>query len=183
MGLETVVASIIEKGKEQTKAILQEADKEVTNILKRAESEAEKEREELEDAARAEVEQLKKQEISSAHLRVRREALNARQAMLEEVQKNVADRITSISDEKNAKFLEALLKKHAIAGSRIYSNRRDKTLVERTSKLEYAGSIDCLGGVVIESSDRTVQYDCTYDTILQDINEKSLKQISEMLLE
>ncbi|CAD7766950.1 MAG: V-type proton ATPase subunit E [Candidatus Argoarchaeum ethanivorans] len=113
MGLETVVASIIEKGKEQTKAILQEADKEVTNILKRAESEAEKEREELEDAARVEAEQLKKQEISSVHLKVRREALNARQAMLEEVQKHVADRITSISDEKNAKFLEALLKKHA----------------------------------------------------------------------
>ncbi|RZN15696.1 MAG: V-type ATP synthase subunit E [Methanosarcinales archaeon] len=182
MGLETVVAGIIEKGKEQTKLILQEADEEVNGILKRAKSEAEKEREELEDAARAEAEQLKKQEISSAHLRVKREALNARQAMFEEVQKNVADRIGSISDEKNEKILEAILKKHTTAGSGIYSNRRDKTLVERTSKLDYAGSIDCLGGVVIESSDRTVQYDYTYDTILQDINEKSLKQVSEMLL-
>ncbi|RZB31051.1 MAG: V/A-type H+/Na+-transporting ATPase subunit E [Candidatus Argoarchaeum ethanivorans] len=182
MGLETVVAGIIEKGKEQTKVILQEADEEVTGILKKAKGEAEKEREELEDAVRAEAEQLKKQEISSAHLRVKREALNARQAMFEEVQKNVADRIGSISDEKNAKFLEALLKKHATAGSRIYSNKKDKTLVERISKLEYAGSIDCLGGVVIESSDRTVQYDYTYDTILQDINEKSLKQVSGMLL-
>jgi len=181
MGLEPIIDDILKKGKEQSEAILQEAEKEANKILEMAESDAAKLRAEKEEAVRIEVEQLEKQEVSSAHLQVKRTMLNARQGLLEEVQKNVAERIASVSSKKNEKFLEALLKKHVELGSKIYSNEKDRRLVEKISGLQYAGRIQCIGGVVIESSDGSVQYDYTYDTLLKDISERSLKQISDIL--
>ncbi|HHI30150.1 V-type ATP synthase subunit E [Methanosarcinales archaeon ex4572_44] len=181
MGLEPIVDEILKKGKEQSDAILQEAEKEANEILEKAESDAAKLRAEKEEAVRMEVEQLKKQEVSSAHLQMKRALLNARQGLLEEVQNNVAERIASMPSEKNEKFLDALLKKHAEPGSKIYSNEKDRTIVEKISGSPYAGKIQCIGGVVIESSDGSVQYDYTYDTLLKDLSERSLKQISDIL--
>jgi V/A-type H+-transporting ATPase subunit E len=49
------------------------------------------------------------------------------------------------------------------------------------TKLEFAGEIDCIGGIVIENKDGTEVLDFRYDMILKDVNEQSLKQISNIL--
>ena len=49
------------------------------------------------------------------------------------------------------------------------------------TKLDLAGEIDCLGGVVIENKDGTEVLDFRYDMILKNVNEQSLKQVSNIL--
>ncbi len=185
MGLEPIVDEILKKGKEEAERILKEAEREANEILEKAENDAAKLRREKEEAVRIEVEQLKKQEISSAHLQVKRAMLNARQSLLEEVQRNVAEQIREMPLEKNEKILRALIEKHAEPGSKIYSNEKDREIVEKLLKeisgCSYGGNIQCIGGVVIENSDGSVQYDYTYDTLLKDLSERSLKQISDIL--
>ncbi|RQD81652.1 V-type ATP synthase subunit E, partial [Methanosalsum natronophilum] len=41
--------------------------------------------------------------------------------------------------------------------------------------------IDCVGGVIIEDEDGKVRLDYTYESILKEVNERSLKEISDIL--
>ncbi|MCD4704024.1 MAG: hypothetical protein K8R64_07010 [Methanosarcinaceae archaeon] len=54
-------------------------------------------------------------------------------------------------------------------------------MVKKLSSLEYAGNIDCIGGVVIENEDGTIRLDYRYDVILKNVYEHSLKNTSEIL--
>ncbi len=49
------------------------------------------------------------------------------------------------------------------------------------TRLAYMGETDCIGGLVIENDDGSIRLDFTYDRILDDVSDQSLKQISEIL--
>lgn len=181
MGLDTIVNDILEKARAESETILSEAKAKAERIIAEAEEKSSKYREEQEDAVRREVERLRQQEISAAKLEVKRAILNARKDLLDEVYRRAVERLQNLPVDKQSRMLEAILEKHASPGDRIYSNERDKLLITSISNHEYAGTIDCIGGVVIESSDGNTRLDYTYDTLLRDVNEASLKQISEIL--
>ena len=62
-----------------------------------------------------------------------------------------------------------------------YSNEKDAKHVMKMTDLTYMGEINCIGGLVIENDDGTVRMDYTYDRILEDVSEQSLKHISDIL--
>ena len=39
----------------------------------------------------------------------------------------------------------------------IYSNKRDETIVRSQTKIPYGGSIDTLGGIIVENKEKTPQ--------------------------
>jgi V/A-type H+-transporting ATPase subunit E len=181
MGLDTIVNDILEKARAESEAILKDAQAEADRIIADAKAEAEAFREEREEAVRREVERLRRQEISGANLEVKRAILNARKDLLDEVYRRAEERLQNLPVDRQSSILETIIRKHASDGDRIYSNERDKLLITSISNHEYAGTIDCIGGVVIESSDGDTRLDYTYDTLLKEVNEASLKQISEIL--
>jgi V/A-type H+-transporting ATPase subunit E len=82
---------------------------------------------------------------------------------------------------KNEKLLKVLIDEHQAEGVRIYSTKDSEPIVRKLSSLSYTGNIDILGGIVLENEDRTVRLDFTYDSILKNVYERSLKQISDIL--
>jgi V/A-type H+-transporting ATPase subunit E len=82
---------------------------------------------------------------------------------------------------KAEKLLSVLIEKYKADGVRIYSNKNSEAIVKKLSSLSYAGNIDSIGGVVQENKDGTVRLDFTYDSILKNVYERSLKQISDIL--
>ncbi|MFQ6062510.1 MAG: V-type ATP synthase subunit E family protein [Methanosarcinales archaeon] len=68
-------------------------------------------------------------------------------------------------------------------GSRIFSNKKDENLVKKYAgnNLKYAGNINCIGGIVIEDDSGKIKHDLTFDNIINDVFEKSLKHVSEIL--
>ncbi len=56
-------------------------------------------------------------------------------------------------------------------------------LEDTLTEIDYAGNIDCIGGIVLENADRTVRLDHTFDTIMDEVSEQSMKIISETLFE
>ncbi len=181
MGLENITQEILNKAKREAEDIRSEATAEAEKILQQAKEKAEEIKKEREKALEAEIERLRHQEASSASLEAKRQILNAKKELLDTVYKKAVEEISNLPPEKNAELLTTLLKKHASEGSKIYSNEKDRTLVVELSGLEYAGSIPCLGGFIIENEDGSLHLDYTYDTLLQDANERVIKQISEIL--
>ena len=181
MGLEAIVKEIKAKGKAEADKISKEAEKEASQIIADAQSRAEKITETKKEAVAAEIKRLKQQELSSANLEVKRGLLNARKEILDIVYEKAVEGVKNFPADKNKELLKVIIEQNEAGNSKIYSRSEDKAVVKKLAKLKHAGEIDCIGGVVIENEDGTEYLDFKYDTILNDANEQSLKQVSDIL--
>ncbi|MDF1556672.1 MAG: V-type ATP synthase subunit E [ANME-2 cluster archaeon] len=181
MGLEDVVNDILEQARSKAAAINAEAENEAAALISEAQSKADEIMQTRQAEVDAHIERMHKQEISSAHLEMKRAALNAKKDVLDSVNQSAKDALSLMPAEKNADLLKTILDKYGSSGIRVYSNGRDAKLVQKMTDLMYMGEIDCIGGLVIENDDGTVRMDYTYDRILEDVSEQSLKQISDIL--
>ncbi|HDN74175.1 MAG TPA: V-type ATP synthase subunit E, partial [Archaeoglobus sp.] len=71
-------------------------------------------------------------------------------------------------------------------GMLVFSNKSDEDVVKSLIKelnldLEYSGNIECLGGVVLETANREVRINLTFDEILDQIYEQKLSEVSKIL--
>ncbi|MCL7414075.1 MAG: V-type ATP synthase subunit E [ANME-2 cluster archaeon] len=183
MGLEDVVNDILEQARSKAAAIHAQAEEEAATLINKAQSRADEIMQTHQAEVDAYIERMRKQEISSSHLEMKRAALNAKKEILDSVYQSAKDAVSSMPSEKNVELLKAILDKHGSSGTRVYSNEKDARLVREMTDLTYIGGIDCIGGLVLENDDGTVRMDYTYDRILDDVSEQSLKQISDILFE
>ncbi len=181
MGLDAIVEEIKAKGKAEADRIGGETYQEVSKIIADAQSQAAKIKAAREEVLRKEIERLKQQELSSANLEVKRAMLNARKEVLDEVYEKSKESVAKLPAEKNLKFLSSIIKKNEANNSKIYSREKDRASVKKLTKLNYAGEINCIGGVIIENEDGTEYLDFKYETILKNVSEQSLKQVSDIL--
>ncbi|HLB70816.1 MAG: V-type ATP synthase subunit E [Candidatus Methanoperedens sp.] len=181
MGLEAIIEEIKAKGKAEADRISGETYKEVSKIIADAQSQAEKIKTTRQEAVRKEIERLRQQEISSAHLEVKRAVLNARKEILDQVYEASKDSISKFPEERNQKLLKSVIAKNEANNTKIYSREKDRSIVNNLTKLNYAGDINCIGGVIIENKDGTEYLDLRYETILKNASEQSLKQVSDIL--
>jgi len=180
MGLETVLKDIVEASQAEVSKINSEADSEVSSILDEARDGAKRIVGERLAKVEDDVKYIRQQEISSANLEVKRTLLNARKEILDNVYVQAVEAISAFSLEKNEELLKALIDKYESEGAKIYSNKESAEIVKKLSSLEYGGDIECLGGILIESEDGNVRLDYTYDVILKSVNERLLKQTSDI---
>lgn len=181
MGLDAIVGEIKAKGRAEADKISEETSSEVSKIIAEAQASAAKLKAAKEEAVRKEIDRLRQQEVSSANLEVKKAKLNARKEVLDEVYEDAKESVKKLPAEKNQKLLKSIIEKNQNSNARIYSRNKDKQAIKKLTKLEYAGEIDCIGGVVIENEDGTEVLDFKYDTILKNVSEQSLKQVSDIL--
>ncbi len=181
MGLETVIKDIMDAAQAEVSRINAEADAEVSRILEEANDKAKKIKGERLARAEDDIKRLRQQETSSANLEVKRAMLNARKEVLDKVYEKAVESIVSMPSAKKEELLKAIIEQNENNGTKIYSNKDSEDFVKSSTSLEYAGNIDCIGGVIIENEDGSVRLDYTYDIILKNINEQSLKQTSDIL--
>ncbi len=181
MGLDAIVEEIKAKGRAEAERISGETHQEVSKILEDARATASKTIAAKEEAVRKEIDRLRQQELSSANLEVKKAKLNARKEILDEVYEQAKESVKKLPAEKNQKLLKSIIEKNENNNARIYSRDKDRAVVKKLTKLEYGGEISCIGGVIIENEGGTEVLDFKYDTILKDVSEQSLKQVSDIL--
>jgi len=176
MGLENVVSDILKSAKAEVSVIEADRDGEVSSIIEEAKRTGERITGEKVASAEEEATRIRKQEISGANLEVRRMMLNTRKEILDETQKQTAERLHELDTES---LLRSLVQAHSGDATRVYSSRQDQPIVERLcdelleaklTKLEYAGNIETssladmilvlsIGGSVIDHDrDRLTEY-------------------------
>jgi len=181
MGLDIVIKDIQSGAQAEGSRIKAEADAKVSEILNEARDAQKKMLGDNLAQAEEDLKNLNQQVISSANLDVKRIRLNKRKELIDQVYNKTLESIKSMPAPKAEKLLSILIEKHEAEGARIYSNKNSEAIVKKLSSLSYAGNIDCIGGIVLENDDGTVRLDFTYDSILKNVYERALKQISDTL--
>jgi V/A-type H+-transporting ATPase subunit E len=191
MSLDTVVADIREEARARADEIVAEAEAQADDIRSEAEADAETIRAERDREVEREIAQEREQQLSSAKLQAKQERLEARRDVLEEVREGVEAEIAGI-EEGREELTRALLEDAAAEFDdeetvTVYGRAEDQALLESIladyDGLEYAGETDCLGGVVVESDASRVRVKNTFDSVLEDVWEDHLRDVSERLFE
>ncbi len=186
MPLEVILEEINRKGEEIVRKIREEAEKEIERIKAEAQEEAKRIIEKAKEEATKEAEALRKQEISSVNLEMKRLMLNKQKEIVENVFELLKQRLAEMDDETKKKVLKALISRNAQDGMKIYSKKEDEGIVkeiikELGVKVEYAGNVDCIGGVILEDPSGDVRINLTFDELMSQVYEQKLSDVSKIL--
>jgi V/A-type H+-transporting ATPase subunit E len=192
MSLDTVVEDIREQARARAEAIREEANEEADQLIAEAEADAEEIREETLVEADAQIDQEREQKISSAKLEAKQARLEARRDVLQSVRDDVEQAIVDLSGDDRRELTAALLDAAAEefdddATVEVYGRADDQELFEdlldEYDGFVYAGEYECLGGLVAESQQSRVRVKNTFDSILDEVWEDNLREISNRLFE
>ncbi len=182
MSLETFVQAIHEKGRAETDEIIAQARAERERMLSEIRAEGEKLLREAEQRAREAAERKRVQDLARAELEARKTVLAAQKEALDEVYRRALSRLGTLRE--NQDFLRTLLKANESewrSGGRVYSSAKDEAFVKGIVGKDFAGTINCAGGLVIESADGTRRVDLRYESILRDVWDDSVREVAEIL--
>ena len=192
MSLDNVVEDIQDEAHARANEIREEGERRAEEIVETAEADAE----ELLDARKKEVErqieQEREQAVSGAKLEAKQERLEARRDVLEDVKSQVETELRELSGDDREELTRALLDEAATefegqASVAVYGREDDADLIEELvadyDGFEYGGEHDCLGGVVVDATDSRVRVNNTFDSVLDDVWEDNLKDVSGILFD
>ncbi len=182
MGLEVVVQDVLEKGESEAQRIRREGQEEAEAIVARAEKDAQAFLVEMREQAIDQIERRKRREEASAHLEVKRDILNAKKELLDQVYSEAINALGRLPESEREPIVKSLLESTE-GFTRVYSNAQDESLVRRNTSLMYAGTISSTGGVLLENEDGTVVRDLTFDAMLEDVRERTVKKVAQILFE
>lgn len=210
MSLDTVVEDIREEARARAEDIRDEGEARAEEIESAAEADADETLENAEREIERETEQLREQRLSSAKLEAKQKRLEARRDVLGDVREQVEDELAALEGDAREELTRELLEAastefddgEALGASdrssgqssreegddvSVYGRADDRELIESIlddyDGYEYAGERDCLGGVVVESDQSRVRVNNTFDSVLEDVWEDNLREISNRLFE
>ena len=191
MSLDTVVEDIRDEARARAEEIRESGEERAEEIVSEAEHEAEGIVTEAEREAERAIEQEREQRLSSAKLEAKQARLEARREILEEVHDDVEARMADIDGDERESLTRSLLAAAAeefdAESVRVRGREADAdllgTIVADYEGFEVGEPIDCLGGVVVEADDSRVRVNNTFDSVLEDIWEENLREISARLFE
>ncbi|MCW8172069.1 V-type ATP synthase subunit E [Natrialba swarupiae] len=194
MSLDTVVEDIRDEARARAEDIRSEGETRAEEIVDAAEADADEILESAEREVDREIEQLREQRLSSAKLEAKQQRLEARRDVLGDVREAVEDELATLEDEEREQLTRELLDVASVefeAGDdvSVYGREGDAELIESIlsdeeyADYEYAGPYDCLGGVVVESEESRVRVNNTFDSVLEDVWEENLREISNRLFD
>ncbi|ELY82755.1 V-type ATP synthase subunit E [Natrinema pallidum] len=192
MSLDTVVEDIREEAHARAEDIRAEGETRAEEIESAAQEDADEIVADAEADVDREIEQLREQRLSSAKLEAKQQRLEARRDVLTEVREAVEDELAALEGEIREGITRDLLEAATVEFDEgndvaVYGRSDDAELLESIladyDGYEYAGDYDCLGGVVVESEASRVRVNNTFDSVLEDVWEDNLQEISNRLFE
>ncbi len=203
MSLEKVLDQIRQDGEQKAAIIRKEGEDEAQRILQNAQAKADEKKMRMEDELAERVAYLMDVRLSKRRMEGKRKHLVDEKRLMGEFRKAFEERVRSFDQEKNRALLKKLLniaraspafsiqsivsKDEDTDISRelpfyLYCNKRDRTLVMELSNLEVADTIDCLGGIIAEAEDHSWRINLTYDVLLEEFYERSVRKIHGLLM-
>ena len=179
MGLDKVVEEILRRGEERKQEIVRLGEKERDEQVKLAEKRIVDDRQKSEKKAEAAIAQMELQELSSAELESKKALLAAQRQVMDDLKEQVLDALGAYPPEKKKKLYAKLAAraKKELGECYVYSNNGDKALLQLPSGVTNAGAIDCRGGLVFESKDRNYRLDYRFESLLDEVWSKEMREI------
>jgi V/A-type H+-transporting ATPase subunit E len=180
MGLEQVKDGILAEGRAAAERELAKAREEAKGIKTRADAKAAGVRAANQQRVEAAVQALRRRELALAELEAKKLRLRAQKELLAAVRAQAVERLRKLPPKQNDEYLTALVQKAMVKDARIHTRPEDKPLIERMGH-PWAGPIEAVGGVVVESADGSSREDLLYEHLLDDAWRDALGEVAEQL--
>ena len=170
MSVETIIAQIEKDAEQEISRINQEAKEKAQVILDDARKEAQAQAKHLLARGKQQSDNLKKILISKASQEAKRDLMRAKEDVIDECFKKAFEQLSSMPNRDYESMITRLIKqsqkKLGVTGSLLISKDIDKNIA-KTLNIPVEGTIKATGGVLFQSSDKTVTLDTTFDGILK----------------
>ena len=183
MSLNKVVDEILRKGEERKREIIQLGQKERDELVLQADKKIQESRLKAEKRNEAKITQMEQQEVSSAELESKKTLLVAERQVMEGLREQILEELANYPADKRKRMYSRLIlrAKKEFGDCYVYSNTDDKALVQLPVGMTSGGIVPCRGGLVFESKDRSVRLDFRFESVLDDVWNKSMKEIHTRL--
>lgn len=181
MGLETVIEDVLARGRSEVEEIRRATLAERERMLRDARGEGAKMLATREHEGRQAAERARVQARARAELESKKTVLSSQKELLDQVYAAVLEKLSRTAD--SGALLRSLLQSNAAEwrNGKVYSHARDADTVRSIVGSSFGGTIECAGGVVIESADGSHRTDLRYETLLADIWRDSIREVAEVL--
>ncbi|MFQ6059693.1 MAG: V-type ATP synthase subunit E family protein [Thermoplasmata archaeon] len=181
MSLDRVIKNILETGKAEAKGIVMEGQKERERQIKEARKEGKKLLDSKIEESNELIQRMRMQEIARAELESKKIVLSGQKEVLDTIYEKALERLGNLP--RNESLLRSLISQNReeIKDGRVFCNQRDAEFVRSLVGTNFAGTIDCVGGLVVESRNGRRRIDLRYETSLREIWNDSIKEISDLL--
>ena len=182
MALDKVVEEILESARKEADGLVQTAEKEKKSILQLAEENVAIRKQAQAKQTEEATKRLWQQELSSAELEAKRILLNARKEMLDRTFEEVMKELNGLGDEEKSRLYRIIVEKgmKVLPNARVLCPRGEAGLLPK-GMVEAVVEAGIPAGLILESMDGQVRLDYTFKTILEEIWEKELKNVSNIL--
>jgi len=183
MALNDVKDKILEEAQERAKQLHQEAEEEVQKLHDSVDHELQDYEKKLRVNAQRMVESSEKREIAAAEFEGKRLLLDKRKELISAVIRAAEKKLVDMSDAQRSQLLGKLLKnaQKEISVKRVFVNENDVQLLQKHATGLDVMKRDMDGGLITENSDGTIRVDYSFDTMLTDIRQRYIREISEVL--
>jgi V/A-type H+-transporting ATPase subunit E len=192
MSLDTVVEDIRDEARARAEEIRSEGEERAEEIVSEAERDADDIRHQAERDAERTIEQEREQKLSSAKLEAKQQRLDARREVIQDVRDDVKSDIAAIDGDERVELTRTLLDAAAeefedVDSVSVHGCADDEelleTILEEHDGFEVGEPIECLGGVTLESDASRVRVNNTFDSVLEEVWDDNLREISARLFE
>ena len=179
MSLNKVVEEILRRGEEKKQEIIRHCEKERDEQIHQAEKLVVDERQKAEKRTASQIIQMEQQELSGAELESKKALLAAQRQVMEDLKQQVLHELEGYPADKRKKLYAKLASKakKELGECYVYSNAGDKAFLQPPSGMTYAGTIECRGGLVFESKDRSFRLDYRFESMLDEVWNKDIQDI------
>lgn len=183
MSLDKVVEDILRRGREREAEIIRLGESERDEQLRLSEKKISEDRAKAERRNAAVIEQMERQEVSSAELESKKASLAAQREVMEGLKGHVLSELSRYPADKRKRLYSKLVSraKKELGDCYVYSNKDDQAVLQLPPGMASGGTVDCSGGLVFESKDRAVRLDFRFETMLDEVWNKNMREIYSRL--
>ncbi|NLI74548.1 MAG: hypothetical protein GX369_07250 [Euryarchaeota archaeon] len=183
MALDKVANEILESARQEGNLLIQEAEKERARILKEADQEIEKMRKANEKELQETILRMRRQEQSSAELESKKIVLNKRKEILNRTFDEILEEFSTLPPAEKTVLYKGILAEgmKIIPNPKVFCPKGETELLSESKGYESLNESDMDSGLILENDDGTVHLDLRFRTLLENMWEKELREISTIL--
>jgi V/A-type H+-transporting ATPase subunit E len=169
MSTEKIIKRIQTDAQTQQQQLLTNAETQSRLIIKEAKTQTEKEAKSLLQSGQVDSENTKKIMISKATQEVKRDMMNAREEIIEQCFAQALENLASLPEDQYKKLILHYLKIGTARLGEHFSMKTSRSLdadIAKQQGIPVQGSIQSIGGIILQSQDGKITINNTFERIL-----------------
>ncbi len=182
MGFAQLKKDVINKAEREAERIVKEAHKESEDEKRKLELELESKEEKAMENAKETIEIIERRELPGATLEAKKKKLVEKRKLIESIFEEARANIDKkLKKTERKDLINRILKKieSEITVGTLYCNKIDAELINN-KKVKYK---DMQGGIIAEDKTGRVLVDYSFETLLEQIREKYISEVTKILFE